>query len=218
MKMRYSQELASQAQAHADSCVMQHSGLASENMFFSSGTTIDLWAAIYAWEKEKWDYDYDTDTCKEGKVCGHYTQVVWASSVEVGCGASNQCGGTYKTHIVCQYSPSGNYVGIRPYKKGAPCSGCTACGYSCVDGLCVKDTTKCTDCYTGLGETYDGKHSTTVTGRPCQNWKSKIDFLEDHSYCRNPFGSYGFTRPLCYTSPEPGNYVVEYCDVPKCGV
>ena len=34
---RYSQELASQAQAHADSCVMQHSGLASENMFFSSG-------------------------------------------------------------------------------------------------------------------------------------------------------------------------------------
>ena len=74
------------------------------------------------------------------------------------------------------------------------------------------------DCYTGLGETYDGKHSTTVTGRPCQNWKSKFDFLEDHSYCRNPFGSYGFTRPLCYTSPEPGNYVVEYCDVPKCGV
>ncbi|XP_078340482.1 uncharacterized protein LOC144627388 [Crassostrea virginica] len=120
MKMRYSQELASQAQAHADSCVMQHSGLASENMFFSSGTTIDLSAAIYAWEKEKLDYDYDTDTCKEGKVCGHYTQVVWASSVEVGCGASNQCGGTYKTHIVCQYSPSGNYVGIRPYKKGAP--------------------------------------------------------------------------------------------------
>ena len=74
------------------------------------------------------------------------------------------------------------------------------------------------DCYTGLGDTYDGKHSTTVTGRPCQNWRSKFDFLEDHSYCRNPFGSYGFTRPLCYTSPETGNYVVEYCDVPKCGV
>lgn len=32
-------------------------------------------------------------------------KVVWASSDEVGCGASNKCGGDYKTHIVCQYLP-----------------------------------------------------------------------------------------------------------------
>lgn len=31
--------------------------------------------AIYNWENEKYDYDYDTNTCKQGRACGHYTQV-----------------------------------------------------------------------------------------------------------------------------------------------
>lgn len=37
LPQRYNKVLAAQAQAHADSCVEAHSGLASENMFFSSG-------------------------------------------------------------------------------------------------------------------------------------------------------------------------------------
>lgn len=31
--------------------------------------------AVHNWEIEKYDYDYDTTTCKEGRACGHYTQV-----------------------------------------------------------------------------------------------------------------------------------------------
>ncbi|XP_065937356.1 cysteine-rich venom protein latisemin [Magallana gigas] len=217
MKMRYNKVLAAQAQAHADSCVEAHSGLASENMFFSSANTINMSQAVHNWEIEKYDYDYDTNTCKEGRACGHYTQVVWASSDEVGCGASNKCGGDYKTHIVCQYLPSGNYAGVRPFKTGAPCSDCTACGHSCENGLCTRETSQCTDCYTGTGESYEGKYNTTLSGIPCQNWKSKFDFLDDHNYCRNMFSSSGFTKPLCYVSPTPGNYVVEYCNVPMCG-
>lgn len=31
------------------------------------------------------------------------------------------------------------------------------------------------------------------------------------------FSSCGFTKPLCYVSPTPGNYVVEYCNIPICG-
>lgn len=31
--------------------------------------------AVHNWEIEKYDYDYDTNACKEGRACGHYTQV-----------------------------------------------------------------------------------------------------------------------------------------------
>lgn len=37
LPQRYNKDLAAQAQAHADSCVEAHSGLASENIFYSSG-------------------------------------------------------------------------------------------------------------------------------------------------------------------------------------
>lgn len=43
---RYNKVLAAQAQAHADSCVEAHSGLASENMFFSSG----LFRSVFVWK------------------------------------------------------------------------------------------------------------------------------------------------------------------------
>jgi len=33
-------------------------------------------------------FNYDDRTCATGEVCGHYTQVVWAKSYKVGCGAA----------------------------------------------------------------------------------------------------------------------------------
>lgn len=44
------------------------------------GDVINVTQAIYSWDDEKWDYDYETNTCKEGKVCGHYTQVYTLSA------------------------------------------------------------------------------------------------------------------------------------------
>ncbi|PKI53176.1 hypothetical protein CRG98_026437 [Punica granatum] len=48
-----------------------------------------------------------------GKVCGHYTQVVWRNSVRLGC-AKIRCitGGTF---IGCNYDPPGNFIGQQPY-------------------------------------------------------------------------------------------------------
>lgn len=40
--------------------------------------------AVSAWAAESTDYDYASNTCSG--VCGHYTQVVWAATTQVGCG------------------------------------------------------------------------------------------------------------------------------------
>ena len=44
--------------------------------------------------------------------CGHYTQVVWANTLSVGCGVAVCPTGTI---VVCNYAPPGNYVGEKPY-------------------------------------------------------------------------------------------------------
>ncbi|KAI0209423.1 Pathogenesis-related protein PRMS, partial [Lamellibrachia satsuma] len=65
------------------------------------------------WWAEKKYYNYTTLGCTAGKLCGHYTQVVWSNSVEVGCTIA-QCpevtvpGGTPWTNaamFVCDYNP-----------------------------------------------------------------------------------------------------------------
>lgn len=65
------------------------------------------------WGKEKHDYNYQTNTCKKEKICGHYTQVAWRDTKQVGCGRA-VCDD--KSQVwVCQYVPAGNYVGQKPY-------------------------------------------------------------------------------------------------------
>jgi len=74
---------------------------------------------VQAWYDEKSDYTYASMACVEGKMCGHYTQVVWAQTTQVGC-AWNRCPDFHI--LVCDYSPIGNVVGSKPYTKGNACS------------------------------------------------------------------------------------------------
>lgn len=99
-------------------CRLQHSfpedGFKlGENVYWGSG---DAWTpgdAVAAWAGEEKYYDYTTNSCEEGRVCGHYTQIVWRRSRRVGC-ARVVCkdGDVFMT---CNYDPPGNYVGERPY-------------------------------------------------------------------------------------------------------
>ena len=68
--------------------------------------------AVLSWIAEKQWYDYAQNTCAPGKVCGHYTQVVWKTSQYVGCGNAKSANGTL--YYVCNYYPAGNNGG-RPY-------------------------------------------------------------------------------------------------------
>ena len=58
---------------------------------------------------------------KETKDTGHYVQMVWGDTEEVGCGMvyyKSNCLGKYpkneyyETLVVCNYAKSGNYLGI----------------------------------------------------------------------------------------------------------
>ncbi|CAA6657665.1 unnamed protein product [Spirodela intermedia] len=69
--------------------------------------------AVQLWVDEKQFYNNTTNTCATGKVCGHYTQVVWRNSVNLGC-ARVKCN-SGAIFITSNYSPRGNIVGQRPY-------------------------------------------------------------------------------------------------------
>ncbi|EFJ37505.1 hypothetical protein SELMODRAFT_76987 [Selaginella moellendorffii] len=69
--------------------------------------------AVKSWVSERKDYTYATNSCAAGKVCGHYTQVVWRNTQRVGC-ASITCPGNAML-VSCNYDPPGNWVGQKPY-------------------------------------------------------------------------------------------------------
>jgi len=99
--------------ANTARCALSHSGGPyGENIFWSSGQSTPA-AAVNAWVDEKQFYNYASNSCASGKVCGHYTQVVWRNSQMVGCGSANCPGGG--TFVVCSYNPPGNFNGERPY-------------------------------------------------------------------------------------------------------
>ncbi|XP_043716036.1 pathogenesis-related protein 1-like [Telopea speciosissima] len=106
----YAQDYANQ---RAGDCALQHSGGPyGENIAWSSGD-MSATDAVNMWVDEKAYYDYNSNSCAEGKECGHYTQVVWSSSNQLGCGrVTCNSGGTF---ITCNYYPPGNYVGEKPY-------------------------------------------------------------------------------------------------------
>jgi hypothetical protein len=89
-----------------------HPYYVGENIFGSGGAgtaqqAVNLWAA------EKASYDYATNTCSG--TCGHYTQIVWRSTVKLGCARGTCPGLTFGNSIVCNYGPGGNVGGQRPY-------------------------------------------------------------------------------------------------------
>jgi pathogenesis-related protein 1 len=116
--------LAEVAQLYAEECVFEHSGAPNlgENLYANTGTSTPD-AVVGGWVSEVADYDYDSNSCAPDSQfgCGHYTQVVWADTLRVGCGVAN-CStnspfGSSSTwqHWVCNYDPPGNWVGEKPY-------------------------------------------------------------------------------------------------------
>jgi pathogenesis-related protein 1 len=81
-----------------------------ENLFMIAGGSVTPDEVVQTWIAERGDYDPDTNRC--AGVCGHYTQVVWRTTREVGCGMAFD---SYRQVWVCEYDPPGNVAGFRPY-------------------------------------------------------------------------------------------------------
>jgi pathogenesis-related protein 1 len=132
-KLSYSKSLADSAQAWAEhlkqtnGCKMRHSvpdGKYGENLFWGSAVAwtdgrrelqkISSKRVVEEWGSEKADYDYAHNSCAFGKMCGHYTQIVWRTTTKVGCGVA-VCDDTQEQVWACQYQPAGNWIGKRPY-------------------------------------------------------------------------------------------------------
>ena len=156
LEMIWDPELAKFAEEHSRKCQFSHSRGGSTSKFSSLGENIYLTSqvgisnenvivsGVKGWYDEYVDYNYNSNSCNSGKVCGHYTQVVWANSYAVGCGITS-CNNVYAypqgSLLICSYGPPGNYVGQKPYKAGATCSQCKE-GTTCVNKLCQDGTRK----------------------------------------------------------------------------
>ena len=95
-------------------CGMQHrpNNKYGENLFWGRGRRFSMTEAIDDWAGEQAHYHFDGNSCDQGAVCGHYTQVMWRTTKVVGCGVA-YCGDDMV--VVCDYDPPGNWVGQQPY-------------------------------------------------------------------------------------------------------
>lgn len=121
------------SQLQQQDCQMKHSG-PGENLYRAgphkmanskdaSGNWIwknslldvDEAEVVDAWGSEVQWYDYAGNACQApaGKSCGHYTQLVWKNTVEVGC-AKAICADSSQVWV-CNYEPAGNVRGSKPY-------------------------------------------------------------------------------------------------------
>ena len=115
--LKWNKEIQVIAQAYSEKIAPGHSLVHSsntykgdplgENLYMSYGS-MNGEAASNAWYNEVDNYDFSSHTSKDGKVTGHFTQLVWKGSKEIGCGAA--CDGTYCV-CTCNYYPAGNFIG-----------------------------------------------------------------------------------------------------------
>ncbi|OCT79078.1 cysteine-rich venom protein TEL1 [Xenopus laevis] len=144
LKMVWNKDAAQNAGNWSATCSMSHStsdkrkipGFScGENLFMSSyPATWDV--AIKAWYDEYINFEYGVGPKSSGLVIGHYTQVMWYNSYNVGCSVSYCPQSTYKYFYVCQYCPAGNMAGSinTPYKSGPRCTDCPG---ACDNFLCT---------------------------------------------------------------------------------
>ncbi|XP_032289836.1 Golgi-associated plant pathogenesis-related protein 1 isoform X1 [Drosophila virilis] len=91
---------------------MIHStGPYGENLCY---TTSDPTTCVKMWYDEIKDYDFDKP--KYSPATGHFTQVIWKASKELGVGQAKSATG--KNYVVARYKPAGNVEGM--FKENVP--------------------------------------------------------------------------------------------------
>ncbi|XP_054525469.1 C-type lectin domain family 18 member A isoform X1 [Pan troglodytes] len=162
-RLDWSDSLAQLAQARAALCGTPTPSLASGpwrtlqvgwNMQLLPAGLASFVEVVSLWFAEGQRYSHAAGECARNATCTHYTQLVWATSSQLGCGRHLCSAGQAAIEaFVCAYSPGGNWEvngkTIVPYKNGAWCSLCTASVSGCfkawdhAGGLCEVPRNPC---------------------------------------------------------------------------
>jgi hypothetical protein len=156
-QMYWNEDIAKKAQQWANGCTDQHSTndwraqpsfSVGENLYHSwssvDTSSIDFKHAVDVWFNEITQvtaadvlkYVFNSNT-------GHFTQIIWAATNQVGCGFSQWAiSGKHHTFIVCEYGPAGNIITYPIYKSASTatcaCPANYSCGNSKFTGLCCQ--------------------------------------------------------------------------------
>lgn len=118
-----------------DPCrITQNHPSIGQNSHWTSANEINITRAVEAFYNEKEhmndaQFDHFSGKGENDGVIGHFTQVVWAKTVLVGCAAAKGKKGSY---LICNYAPAGNWKDEPLFTRGDPCSACPD-GKSCND-------------------------------------------------------------------------------------
>jgi uncharacterized protein YkwD len=121
--VKWSPTLAKHAQEYADEMARtgkwghRRDDKYGENLSRGIGGGYGLQSAVQGWYDEKAKYTPGTPYPGVGHGVGHYTQMVWRETTEIGVGKAVYTTGEYKGQLVIvgNYNPPGNYKGEKPY-------------------------------------------------------------------------------------------------------
>jgi pathogenesis-related protein 1 len=83
-----------------------------ENLFMGTVGYYGVTDAVGAWENERAAYHGGAIEMSNFFAYGHYTQLVWRDTRDLGCAKAEHGGNLI---VVCNYDPPGNTVGRTPY-------------------------------------------------------------------------------------------------------
>ncbi|XP_011498370.1 PREDICTED: venom allergen 5.01-like [Ceratosolen solmsi marchali] len=152
MEIIWDDELAAVAQRWASHCNENHDNARNVRRFAVGQNIARTWTTrrpIGSYDSEPdwrpqisaWFSEVQYYRSGYSSITGHYTQVVWGTTFLIGCGYSfyyDPLRG-YTKNYVCNYGPSGNILGYKPYPFGWPECNSYGVNYSNrYSGLCSR--------------------------------------------------------------------------------
>nr|XP_014277732.1 venom allergen 3-like isoform X3 [Halyomorpha halys] len=128
-QFKWDKEIADLSLKHSQKCEFKHNPDrpedVGENIGFKANSAknakslSDYVSMMEMWYNEIDDYD---ESGNHKGVVGHFTQLVWGSTMYVGCGMTlyedpNDSKHPYHSLLVCDYKPGGNFKDTKPYDE-----------------------------------------------------------------------------------------------------